>query len=149
MNKANFTWRAFMAIFLLNAFMVFMAPENVSGQAIISTKTIKNVKVNALALDSNRKIYVATYNDTMLVMDTVGKILHTFGDSGSGFGQVNYPTGIAVGKNGKVYVADGQNNRVNMYNDTGKYIDSFYNWNAAFVAVNYKDWCYTVSTNNQ
>ena len=149
MNKANFTWRAFMAIFLLNAFMVFMAPENVSGQAIISTKTIKNVKVNALALDSNRKIYVATYNDTMLVMDTVGKILHTFGDSGSGFGQVNYPTGIAVGKNGKVYVADGQNNRVNMYNDTGKYIDSFYNWNAAFVAVNDKDWCYTVSTNNQ
>ena len=48
-----------------------------------------------------------------------------FGKSGSEPGQLNRPTGVAVDKDGDIYVADWGNDRVQLFDDEGKYVEKF------------------------
>ena len=48
-----------------------------------------------------------------------------FGSVGSGNGQFNAPSGIAVSAAGQVYVADASNNRVEVFNGSGTYLSQF------------------------
>ena len=52
-----------------------------------------------------------------------GKLLHSWGAPGSGPGQFNLPHGIAVDRNGRVYVADRENSRVQIFSPDGEFID--------------------------
>jgi subtilisin family serine protease/streptogramin lyase len=49
----------------------------------------------------------------------------TFGSYGSGNGQLNRPKGIAVDKEGNVWVVDSNNNRVVKFNPKGEYLSKF------------------------
>lgn len=51
-----------------------------------------------------------------------GKLLFSWGEPGSGPGQFLAPHGVALDKNGRVYVADRHNNRVQIFDAFGKYI---------------------------
>jgi len=53
------------------------------------------------------------------VFDSNGGFLSTFGSSGAGDGQFDSPSGIAVGSDGNIYVADTFNNRVQIFNSSG------------------------------
>jgi DNA-binding beta-propeller fold protein YncE len=55
-----------------------------------------------------------------------GALVATWGSFGSGAGQFNSPSGIAVDKGGSVYVADTGNNRVQKFTSSGDLITSFY-----------------------
>ena len=48
--------------------------------------------------------------------------LRTWGTTGSGNGQFNYPVGVAVDSSGKVYVVDSVNNRVQKFSAAGAYL---------------------------
>ena len=50
-----------------------------------------------------------------------GQFLSTFGSQGSLNGQLNQPWGCAIGKDGKVYIADSGNNRVQVFNPDGTF----------------------------
>lgn len=51
-----------------------------------------------------------------------GKLLSSWGEPGSGPGQFRIPHGIAVDKQGTVYVADRENSRIQLFNSDGKYL---------------------------
>lgn len=60
------------------------------------------------------------------VFDTEsGEHLFDFGSRGSGPGQFNLPRDLAVGKDGKLYVVDGGNFRISVFDHDGKYLESF------------------------
>ena len=75
-----------------------------------------------VACSASREVYVTeNYNHQVSVWDKEGKHLRTFGQKGQKPGQLLSPTGIAVDKNGHVYVADGrENGRVQKFSNTGQ-----------------------------
>jgi DNA-binding beta-propeller fold protein YncE len=54
-----------------------------------------------------------------------GRLLHSWGEPGSGPGQFHVPHGIAVDADGTVYVADRENSRVQRFTGAGVYLDSW------------------------
>lgn len=54
-----------------------------------------------------------------------GKHLYDIGKRGSGPGELNLPRDLAIGKNGQLYVVDGGNFRVQVFDRNGKYLSSF------------------------
>lgn len=60
------------------------------------------------------------------VFDPVtGRHLFDFGTRGSGPGELNFPYDVAVGKEGRLYVVDSGNFRVQVFDRDGKYLKSF------------------------
>ena len=55
----------------------------------------------------------------------VGTFIGTWGSTGTGVGQLNYPSGIAVGANGIVYVADTDNHRVQYFSANGTWLGAW------------------------
>lgn len=51
-----------------------------------------------------------------------GKLLFSWGAAGSGPGQFNLPHGIAIDRSGKVYVADRENSRIQVFTPDGKFL---------------------------
>jgi DNA-binding beta-propeller fold protein YncE len=60
------------------------------------------------------------------VFDTfTGAHLFDIGKRGVGPGEFNLPRDVAIGKNGQIYVVDGGNFRVQIFDANGKYLQSF------------------------
>lgn len=60
------------------------------------------------------------------VFDPVdGRHLFDFGGSGSGPGEFNLPIDLAVGKDGRLYVVDSGNFRIQIFDRAGQYLKSF------------------------
>ena len=63
--------------------------------------------------DSRDRLYVAdTRSHNIKAFDKDGKFLFTIGKRGSGDGEFNFPSYVAVDKNGRLYVTDSFNFRV-------------------------------------
>jgi DNA-binding beta-propeller fold protein YncE len=75
-----------------------------------------NKQLIGICIDSEDVVY-ATENSNyrVLVFTCEGKFLTSFGSQGAGPGQFNFPCGIAVDKNGVVYIADRNNNRLQSF----------------------------------
>jgi DNA-binding beta-propeller fold protein YncE len=54
-----------------------------------------------------------------------GRLLHSWGEPGSGPGQFHVPHGIAVDQTGIVYVADRENSRIQIFSPEGVYINEW------------------------
>ena len=71
-------------------------------------------------------MYVADWrNDRIQQFSPDGKYQATFGQSGSGVGQFNRPTGVCVDQDGDIYVVDWLNNRVQVLTPEGRFITAF------------------------
>jgi DNA-binding beta-propeller fold protein YncE len=76
-----------------------------------------------LAIDSSERLHIVdavghrvlVYQLMALRTDVTARPLFSFGDAGTGDGEFNYPNGIAVDQGGTVYVADRENNRVQVW----------------------------------
>ena len=82
-----------------------------------------------VAVDSSGNVYVADYGNNRVEKFTgTGTYLSQLGcptgacSSGSGNGQFNEPSGVAVDSSGNVYVTDFQNNRVEKFTSTGLFV---------------------------
>lgn len=75
----------------------------------------------ALDVDEQGQIYIADRSHQVLVLGKDGKLVRSFGQPGSEDGQLAYPNGILL-RNGKVYVADSGNARVEVFSLAGKYV---------------------------
>jgi len=88
-----------------------------------------------VAVAANGNIYVAdghtgggaaTGNARVVEFDKTGKFLRTWGKKGMGPGELDVPHTIALDSQGRVFVGDRQNNRIQVFDADGKYIATWY-----------------------
>ncbi len=79
-----------------------------------------------LAVDrATHRLYLTdTLRHKVYVLDPEGKVERARGRRGSGPGEFNFPTAIALAEN-RVFVLDAMNFRVQVFTSTGEYISSF------------------------
>lgn len=78
-----------------------------------------------VATDKAGNIYVTDAKSgehRVLKFDTDGKLLLKFGKQGSKKGEFNYPNAVAVAANGDIYVCDGNNARIQVFDKNGKFL---------------------------
>jgi sugar lactone lactonase YvrE len=89
-----------------------------------------------LGVGPSGNIYVTDRSDRVTELSPSGKVIRRFGKPGSGRGELHFisydsttPTQIAsdvaVGPDGKVYVTDSGNGRIEVFTSTGKFVRQF------------------------
>ena len=74
------------------------------------------VNAHRIAIDENDNLYVGYFDGVVRKLDSNGTFVAQISSSGSGDGQVLFPTGIALdGNSGSVYIPDGGNVRVDVF----------------------------------
>ena len=79
-----------------------------------------------VSIDSDGNIWIAdTHQHRVLVLDSEGNTEMTFGEYGTEDGQFLYPTDIAFGTEGEVYVSEyGGNDRISIFDKGGTFVQS-------------------------
>lgn len=77
-----------------------------------------------LAATSNGVLYVVDRGDHRVRKYVNGSLAKTFGGHGSGDGQLRQPYGVTT-EGDRVYVADGGNQRIQVFNNDGNFVDTF------------------------
>ena len=77
-----------------------------------------------VAVSTRGEIYVSDgYGNARVHKFTPdGRLALSWGEPGTGPGQFNLPHGIAISKDGMVYVADRENNRIQAFDQNGKFV---------------------------
>lgn len=66
------------------------------------------------------------YNNSRVVkFDAQGKFVKTWGTNGTGPGQFKVPHGVTIDKRRRVYVAERDNDRVQVFDENGRYLDEW------------------------
>jgi DNA-binding beta-propeller fold protein YncE len=86
---------------------------------------------NAVVVAPNGDIFVAEGHNQnararILVFDASGKLLRAFGSTGEGPGQLRAPHDLALDSQGRLFVADRGNNRIQIFSQTGELLDVWY-----------------------
>jgi len=76
--------------------------------------------------DNSDRLYIAdTQNHIIKVFDKDGRQLFAIGKRGNGDGEFNFPSFLAMDKNGILYVVDSFNFRVQMFDAEGNFLKKF------------------------
>ena len=89
-----------------------------------------------LAIGPDGNLYITDASDRVAVVSPAGKVLRTWGKSGNGPGEFHFVStdpsdpnavlaSIAVGPDGKVYVSDSGNQRIDVFSPTGAFVRQF------------------------
>ncbi len=82
-----------------------------------------DVSVDGVPVEGVPKTVVADENNNRIQeFGEGGEFLRAFGTAGSGNGQLNRPTGVAIDAKGNIWVADANNNRIQQFNEKGEYL---------------------------
>lgn len=82
---------------------------------------------SGVAFDDAGRIWVAdTDNDRVLAVNPNGVVLVTLGRYGIMKGEFKKPVDVAMGPGGRIYVADYGNDRVQLFANSGKLLDMWY-----------------------
>jgi len=113
-------------------FRVVVLNSDGSLKRIIGNTTVlPHVNLSQVAVGPDGKVYVADRDKNRVqVFDAYGTYLNQIGQTtaGSGIGvslQFNVPTGVAVGADGKIFVADSKNYRIVVLHPDGSYLTHF------------------------
>lgn len=94
------------------------------GKFIGKFSNIAFKRPTGIAYDKTKNlVYVVdTLEHRVYGIGTEGNLRISFGTRGIGNGEFNYPTHIAVDKEGKIYISDAMNFRIQCFDGNGKYI---------------------------
>jgi len=79
----------------------------------------------AVSFDRDGNLYVTDITPSrhrVIVLDPGGKLKLEFGQQGSGEGEFSFPNAVAVDEKGTIFVSDGNNGRVQMFDAGGGFI---------------------------
>ena len=75
---------------------------------------------------SNGNIFVLDgVKNKVKVFNQSGNPLFSFGETGTGKGQFNFPLGMGIDTSDRIYVADSGNHRVQVFSSEGQYLSQF------------------------
>ena len=83
-----------------------------------------SVKGGDVAVDGSNNVFVAT-GGGVWKFSTSGTPLTSWGSAGTGPGEFNSPCGVAVDATGNVYVADTENNRIQVFTGDGAFVTAW------------------------
>ncbi len=103
--------------------LMVLGRKGVAGEEITPGGITLFNKPSDVAFDNAGNIYVSDgYGNSRVVkFDKNGKFLTTWGTKGKGPGQFDLPHAIVVDGRGRVYVADRQNSRIQIFDGNGNY----------------------------
>ncbi len=115
-----------------------------------------------IAIDSNDNVYVSdggygsSSSNKIRVFDSSGNYIRQFGSYGTGDGQFNDMTGLAIDSNNNVFAVDSWNKRVQKFDSSGNYVSQFGSHgtgdgqfrNVYFIAIDSTDNVYVTDTTN-
>jgi peptidylamidoglycolate lyase len=84
-----------------------------------------------LAVAKNGDIFIADGegpNTRVVKLSKNGKFIQWWGGKGTEPGQFNTPHSIAIDSKGRIYVADRSNNRIQIFDQTGKFLNQWTNF---------------------
>ncbi|MFT3704157.1 MAG: peptidyl-alpha-hydroxyglycine alpha-amidating lyase family protein [Agriterribacter sp.] len=81
----------------------------------------------AIAKDGSFYVSDGYGNSRVIKFSATGNYLFEWGKKGNKAGEFNIPHGISLDGNDNIYVADRENNRVQMFDSTGKFVTQFSN----------------------
>lgn len=103
---------------------------NDAGKLLSEFETLPNP--GGIAVDGSGNLVISHFPaarlrkeispDRITVYSAAGKLMREWGKSGKGDGEFDFAGGVAVGKNGRVYVADQTNRRVQVFDGSGKFL---------------------------
>jgi DNA-binding beta-propeller fold protein YncE len=86
---------------------------------------------SAVLVAPNGDIFVAdghgrNTNARIVKFDKNGKFIKTWGKQGSGAGEIDIPHALAMDRRGRLFVGDRQNNRIQIFDQDGNYLDQWF-----------------------
>lgn len=115
----------FIAAVSFVAAIVGLAPDARAYDSIRFLDPISGVELIrpvAAAYSGERLIVVDEKKSALLIYDAAGKLVKSFGHEGNNPGEFRRPSGVAVGRTGRIYVADEGNDRVQIFDAEGLWI---------------------------
>jgi len=100
-----------------------------------------------LAVAKNGQIFIADGegpNTRVVEFSRDGKFVRWWGGKGNGPGEFNVPHSIAIDAKGRLYVADRSNNRIQIFDQSGKFLDQWTNFGTPWGLFVRKDLIYVV-----
>ncbi|MBI4689364.1 MAG: hypothetical protein HY754_03720 [Nitrospirae bacterium] len=100
---------------------------NKDGKFIGNFSNVDFQRPTGIAYDKERDIIyvVDTLDHKVYSAGSDGRVKMSFGKRGQGDGEFNYPTHIAVDRDGRVYISDSLNFRIQCFDREGKFIFKF------------------------
>ena len=97
------------------------------AKEIIPPKKESFVRPTGLAYqDIDNQLYVVDSKTSQVnIFDNHGQYLNSFGKRGSGDGELNIPTHISTGPEGRIYVNDAMNFRTQVFTPQGRFVSRF------------------------
>ena len=101
------------------------------GAPVLKTHTLLTIQADFtqpsdLVVGNNQRIYILDgVNNKVKVYTTGGDYLFSFGETGTGQGEFNFPLGIGRDSVDRIYVADSGNHRVQIFSPDGTYVSQF------------------------
>ena len=86
-------------------------------------------------------------NARIVKFDKTGKFIKAWGQKGTGPGDLDIPHALAMDSRGRLFVADRGNNRIQIYDQDGKLLDSWSQFSRpSGIAIDKKDQIYVVDS---
>ncbi len=93
---------------------------------ISSFPSVGNEPRGIIATKSGQHLAVTHFaSHTMVIYTLTGEVVRTIGKQGSEQGELSYPFGVAVDDDGRLWVADNGNSRVQCFTEDGEFVCMF------------------------
>jgi tripartite motif-containing protein 71 len=123
--------RIYFHLILLFIFSILITPDISSALTCINTEFLFDVKPGAnqpsdIAIAPSGDIYLVDgVNNRVIALASDGSWKFDFGGAGKDAGRFVYPLGIDISRDGKVFIADSGNHRIQVFDLTGKFLYKF------------------------